>query len=119
MDVSNSFDVNISSMEANINISAPKETVELKVAGGRGRSAYEVAVMHGYVGTEDEWLDSLKATATQVYQNQYDFPNLGEVGVLYIDKDNNKVYRWDEDDRKYYCVGSDYTDVKVIDGGHA
>lgn len=29
------------------------------VAGADGKSAYEIAVENGYVGTEEEWLDSL------------------------------------------------------------
>lgn len=28
--------------------------------GDKGLSAYEIAVLHGFVGTEQEWLDSLK-----------------------------------------------------------
>ena len=30
-----------------------------KEVGGRGYSAYEIALQHGYVGTEEQWLDSL------------------------------------------------------------
>jgi len=30
-----------------------------KELGGRGYSAYEIAVINGYIGTEEEWLDSL------------------------------------------------------------
>lgn len=30
----------------------------------RGKSAYEIAVMHGFEGTEEEWLESLAADAT-------------------------------------------------------
>lgn len=30
-----------------------------KEVGGRGYSAYEIAVQHGFVGTEEEWLNSL------------------------------------------------------------
>lgn len=29
--------------------------------GERGYSAYEIAVQHGFIGTEEEWLDSLHA----------------------------------------------------------
>lgn len=28
--------------------------------GDRGYSAYEIACLHGFVGTEQQWLDSLK-----------------------------------------------------------
>lgn len=36
-------------------ISKPKEI--------RGYSAYEIAVINGFNGTEEEWLDSIKADA--------------------------------------------------------
>lgn len=32
--------------------------------GPRGFSAYEVAVQNGFIGTEQEWLDSLKSDIT-------------------------------------------------------
>ena len=32
----------------------------MEVAGTRGYSAYEVAVLNGYTGTEEEWLESLR-----------------------------------------------------------
>ena len=44
----------------------PRQTVSLKVSQGGGskgkdgKSAYEIAVEHGYQGTEEQWLDSLK-----------------------------------------------------------
>ena len=30
--------------------------------GDDGKSAYEIAVAHGFVGSEEEWLESLSAT---------------------------------------------------------
>lgn len=33
----------------------------------KGKSAYEVALEHGFVGTEQEWLDSLKGEKPQKY----------------------------------------------------
>lgn len=44
----------------------PRQTVSLKVSQGGGskgkdgKSAYEIAVEHGYQGTEEQWLESLK-----------------------------------------------------------
>ena len=34
--------------------------VKATMVGDNGKSAYEIAVAHGYKGTEQEWLDSLK-----------------------------------------------------------
>lgn len=35
--------------------------VKATMVGDNGKSAYEIALAHGFVGTEDEWLESLKA----------------------------------------------------------
>lgn len=41
--------------------SAPHVTVS--TGGARGLSAYEVAVAHGFEGTEADWLESLRGTS--------------------------------------------------------
>lgn len=43
------------------------QTVERKLENGEfeGLSAYELAVLHGYEGTEEEWLEYLKADITE------------------------------------------------------
>ena len=46
-------------------------------------------------------------------------PNLGNSGTTYFVKDENATYRWDDTDLKYYCVGRDYQEIKVINGGNA
>lgn len=46
-------------------------------------------------------------------------PSVGNETTLYILKDENKTYRWDDIDVEYYCVGSDYNDIKTINGGGA
>ncbi|MBR2182961.1 MAG: hypothetical protein IJ858_06015 [Acidaminococcaceae bacterium] len=116
----------------NINITMPKAQTDLivnsgkgeytlNIAGGRGRegkSAYEVAVANGFVGTEQEWLDSLKVSC-QNYASIYEFPNIGDAGVLYVDTGTNKMYRWDNDNLKYFCVGADWQEIGTINGGNA
>nr|DAP76240.1 MAG TPA: hypothetical protein [Caudoviricetes sp.] len=47
-------------MEVKVNITEPITISTVGVAGQRGKSAYEVAVERGFVGTVDEWLESLK-----------------------------------------------------------
>jgi hypothetical protein len=56
---------------------------------------------------------------SQQYATHYEFPNVGKPGIIYIDVTANKTYRWDEEQLKYYCVGSDYQDIKIIYGGNA
>ena len=69
--------------------------------GPAGLSAYEIAVKNGFIGTEQEWLDSLKGGEVEVEklnaQNtllmrspeaRYDFTNLPEGGLVnFYDKE--------------------------------
>lgn len=52
-------------MDNNINLEG-----RLYVAGTRGYSAYEIAVQNGFVGTEEEWLQSLVDAAAQELREQ-------------------------------------------------
>lgn len=47
------------------------------------------------------------------------FPSLGSEKFLYVATDTSKSYIWEEGLFKYSCVGSNYEDINVIDGGDA
>ncbi len=55
----------------------------------------------------------------QQYASKYAFPNRGDKAVVYMDIKENKSYRWDEDTGTYICIGADYTQIKIINGGNA
>ena len=46
-------------------------------------------------------------------------PNSGWENDIFLDTTNNKIYRWDTTDMKYFCIGSNYDDIEVINGGSA
>lgn len=54
----------------------------------QGYSAYEVAVIHGFEGTEEEWLASLRPTGEEIMQAFADYiennptASIGEVTIL-------------------------------------
>lgn len=48
------------------------------------------------------------------YNDHFDFPNVGRPATLYIDKKNNKTYRYDTASGHYYIVGSDYEEIAII-----
>lgn len=53
-----------------------------------------------------------------VYRDSYlNFPTVGNEDQIYIDTTENATYRWDEMNIRYYCIGRDYKNVKVINGG--
>lgn len=47
------------------------------------------------------------------------FPTIGKEKTIYIDTNKNKTYRWDDENLKYYCIGSNYDDMDLITCGDA
>ena len=50
------------------------------------------------------------------FNNRYEFPSIGKPNIIYVAKDENKTYRFDEESLTYYCIGSDYNEIEVIQG---
>ena len=46
-----------------------KQTIEQAGGLGAGKSAYEIAVENGFVGTEQEWLKSLQGESPYIGEN--------------------------------------------------
>lgn len=55
----------------------------------------------------------------QTFNTYLDFPKIGKVNVIYIDVADNASYRWNDADLNYYCIGRDYTEIDLINGGNA
>ena len=64
-----------------------------------------------------------RTISASILQNQYasrlEFPNIGSDKLLYIDLSDNSVWRFDTTNLVYICVGRDYTEINVINGGNA
>lgn len=59
-------------------------------------------------------------STVHTYGSLFDFPNRGNSDSLYISRDDNATYRWDEANSKYFCVGRDYEEIEIIVcGGNA
>ena len=76
-----------------LNLKIIKDYVDKKVAGTLiGKSAYQVAVDNGFVGTEQEWLESLKSVLTEQDKTNIADIVLSELpttqGVLYGNTSN-------------------------------
>lgn len=50
------------------------------------------------------------------FNTRFEFPSIGESEIMYVATDENKIYRFDENSLTYYCVGSDYNEIEVIQG---
>lgn len=44
------------------------------------------------------------------------FPTIGKTNAIYIDTTTNTIYRWNDDDLKYYIIVNNYENIDVIDG---
>lgn len=78
---------------SDLNLKIIKDYVDKKVAGAlTGKSAYQVAVDNGFVGTEQEWLVSLKSVLTEQDKENIADIVLGELptteGVQYGNTNN-------------------------------
>ncbi len=74
--------------------------------------------INGVELTKDTTLEDLGLKeANQPYNSINEFPTIGKTGVIYIDTSENKLYRWNDTDLKYYCVGSNFEEIEIIFGG--
>ena len=64
-----------------------------------------------------EYTDAKTSELILRYQSIHEFPNIGDESKLYISTSTNSLYRWDDTSIKYYCMGSDYNNIEVINGG--
>lgn len=50
------------------------------------------------------------------FNNRFEFPSIGRSDLMYVATDENRTYRFDEESLTYYCIGSDYNEIEVIQG---
>ena len=70
---------------------------------------------NGYVEGSVEKAENVFVKETE-FNNRYEFPSIGKDNIIYVAKDENKTYRFNEDSLTYYCIGSDYNEIEVIQG---
>ena len=74
---------------------------------------------HKHTTSDISELDSILDNKIEknAYSGISEFPSVGKAGELYIDISVNKIYRWDDEKLLYFCIGSDYNEIEIIDGG--
>jgi hypothetical protein len=78
--------------------------------GPDGKDAYEVAVEAGFIGTRQEWLDSLKGELVEPTVVPFDSP---EIGVLKFDDLNGRFYGTQIAQTDNLSFTFDFTDAKI------
>lgn len=69
--------------------------------------------------TKEEVHNLFGEVVTMKKQSYYDFPNVGDASMLYIDLDAGSTYVWDTFTNTYICIGKDYEKINSINGGNA
>lgn len=79
-----------------------------------------ISTMNLYNYYTKEEIHELFSTIVTVRRDSYfNFPNVGNEGVLYIDVSQNSTYVWDNETVSYQCIGRDYEKIRFINGGSA
>lgn len=80
-----------------------------------------VKLVNEYKEQADAQYQELKDTKAETITKEtaIEFPNIGSEKNIYIETSTNRTYRWSDIDLKYYCVGSDYSEIDIISGGKA
>ena len=79
------------------------------------------AKMSGSLNTDTGMSGSLNM-AERVYvkevefDNRFEFPSIGDDNMLYVAKDEHKIYIFNLLSNNYEVVGSDYTEINTIQG---
>lgn len=79
------IDITQTTQDINVDVAETSQNISVEVSstrGDAGYSAYQIAVMNGYVGTEEQWLASLQGTSGS------GVPLGGEAGQLLRKKSN-------------------------------
>lgn len=75
----------------------------------------------GSVKAGGQILGGVQKTASTIvkeltFNNRFEFPSIGRSDLMYVATDENRTYRFDEESLTYYCIGSDYNEIEVIQG---
>ena len=59
------------------------------------------------------------ARGTQMVDDIHGLPTIGNPNIIYVDKTENDMYRWDDVEGAYKKVGADLAQIKILSGGGA
>ena len=51
------------------------------------------------------------------FTSKLELPAVGDAKTIYINTTDKEIWLWDARLLKFYCFGSDYHNIKIIDGG--
>lgn len=90
------------------------EAIEVRIGTDPGdKQKFSDGLLLGYKDQPD--------LCVKQYPNSSAFPSMGKETQLYIDQSTNTIYRWDDENMKFYICssegGSSWQDIEEINGG--
>ena len=73
-----------------------------------------IIIEDGVIKVTDNLIESHVVTE----DSYFDFPAVGDGNTIYIASDTGRSYKWDTDELKYICIGTDYNAIELIDGSY-
>jgi hypothetical protein len=98
-------------------ISVAGKTISIARKGVDGESAYSIALRNGFVGTEQEWLDSLKSIEN--YTHVQTVPSTTWTGTHNLNRKVTAVYVVDTGGNEWNCLFESTTTTFSINVGVA
>ena len=50
------------------------------------------------------------------FNNRYEFPSIGKENMIYVARDEHKMYMFNANTLTYEVIGSDYNEIEIIQG---
>lgn len=76
----------------------------------------ETNFLYRYIDNDWVCLNPISNSASVVQvELAIDLPLSGDINTVYFVKSENRTYYWNNDESKYYCAGSDWHDIELID----
>lgn len=77
-----------------------------------------------HIGPDGNWWigavnTRVSSKACRSFSSQAEFPASGLEDTLYLDTQQNKLYRWDAGKHAYRVIGKHFDQIAIIDGGNA
>ena len=73
-----------------------------------------IVIENGIIHVTDNILESHVVTET----SYFDFPAIGDSNTIYVDNSTGRSYKWESDELRYICIGTDYNAIDLIDGSY-
>ena len=70
---------------------------------------------NGAVDGNVEKADNIYVKETE-FKSRFEFPNISKDNMIYVAKDEHKMYMFNSDTLNYEVIGSDYNEIEIIQG---